>query len=60
MRGVSKRFGVVRALDDVTLAYDVFGDAEGEPVILIGGCGQPALAWQVGVVPVLVGPATEW
>jgi pimeloyl-ACP methyl ester carboxylesterase len=43
------------ALDDVTLAYDVFGDAEGEPVVLIGGCGQPALAWQVGVVPVLAG-----
>ena len=41
-------------LDDVTLVYDVFGDAEGEPVVLIGGCGQPALAWQVGVVPVLV------
>ena len=42
------------ALADVTLAYDEFGAAEGEPVVLIGGCGQPALAWQVGVVPVLV------
>ena len=41
-------------LDDVTLAYDVFGDPDGDPVVLIGGCGQPALAWQVGVVPALV------
>ena len=40
--------------DDVTLAYEEFGDAGAEPVILIGGCGQPALAWQVGVVPALV------
>jgi pimeloyl-ACP methyl ester carboxylesterase len=41
-------------LADVTIAYDEFGPAWGEPVVLIGGCGQPALAWQVGVVPVLV------
>src|SRR6478609_4570281 len=39
---------------DVTIAYDEFGPAWGEPVVLIGGCGQPALAWQVGVVPALV------
>jgi len=42
------------ALDDVTLVYEAFGDAAGDPVILVGGCGQPAHAWQVGVVPALV------
>jgi thioesterase CepJ len=41
-------------LGDVTLAYDDFGDSQAEPVVLIAGCGQPALAWQVGVVPALV------
>ena len=30
-------------LDDVTIAYDVSG--EGEPVVLVCGCGQPAIAW---------------
>jgi len=40
-------------LDDVTIAYDQFGDAAGETIVLIAGCGQPALAWQVGVVPTL-------
>lgn len=34
-----------------TIAYDVFG--EGEPVVLVCGCGQPAVAWQVGLVPPL-------
>lgn len=41
-------------LGDVTLAYDVFGDAASDPVLLIAGCGQPALAWHVGVTPALV------
>ena len=41
-------------LDDVTLAYDEFGDNHADPVLLIAGCGQPASAWQVGVVPALV------
>jgi pimeloyl-ACP methyl ester carboxylesterase len=36
---------------DVTIAYDVFG--EGEPVVLIGGCGQPASAWHIGLAPKL-------
>ena len=31
-------------LDDVTIAYEVTG--EGEPVVLVCGCTQPALAWQ--------------
>jgi pimeloyl-ACP methyl ester carboxylesterase len=40
-------------LDDVTIAYDVAGD--GEPVLLIAGCGQPAAAWQLGLAPALAG-----
>ena len=40
------------ALGDVTLAYDVQGT--GEPILLVCGCGQPALAWQVGLAPALV------
>ena len=39
-------------LDGVTIAYDVFG--EGGPVVLVCGCGQPAVAWQVSLVPTLV------
>ncbi len=27
---------------------------EGEPLLLIAGCGQPAVAWHVGLVPALV------
>jgi pimeloyl-ACP methyl ester carboxylesterase len=38
-------------LGDVTIAYDVSGD--GEPVVLVCGCGQPAIAWHVGLVPAL-------
>jgi pimeloyl-ACP methyl ester carboxylesterase len=38
-------------LGDVTISYDVFGD--GEPVVLIGGCGQPAAGWHVGLAPAL-------
>lgn len=41
-------------LPNVTIAYDEFGDADAPPVALICGCGQPAVAWQVGVVPALV------
>jgi pimeloyl-ACP methyl ester carboxylesterase len=41
-------------IDAVTIGYDEFGDADAEPVVLICGCGQPALAWQVGIVPGLV------
>lgn len=39
-------------LGDVTIAYDVAG--EGEPVVLVAGCGQPAMAWQLGLAPRLV------
>ena len=39
------------ALDDVTLSYDRVG--EGDPVVLVAGCSQPALAWQFSVVPAL-------
>jgi pimeloyl-ACP methyl ester carboxylesterase len=38
-------------LGDVTIAYEVSGD--GEPVVLICGCGQPAVAWHLGLVPAL-------
>jgi pimeloyl-ACP methyl ester carboxylesterase len=36
----------------VVLSYDVFG--EGEPVVLVCGCGQPAVGWQLQIVPELV------
>ncbi|HEV3281441.1 MAG TPA: alpha/beta hydrolase [Acidimicrobiales bacterium] len=38
-------------LDGVTIAYDVHG--AGEPVVLVCGCGQPAVAWQLELVPAL-------
>ena len=38
-------------MDGVTLAYDVHG--EGEPVVLVCGCGQPALSWELELVPAL-------
>jgi pimeloyl-ACP methyl ester carboxylesterase len=40
------------ALGDVTIVYDVFG--AGEPVVLVCGCGQPAVGWQLEIVPDLV------
>jgi len=40
-------------LEDVTLAYDVMGD--GEPVLLVAGCGQPATAFSIGLAPALAG-----
>ena len=40
-------------LDEVSIAYDVAGPPDAEPVVLICGCGQPALAWQAGVAPAL-------
>ena len=42
------------AIDAVTIAYEQFGAPDAEPVVLICGCGQPALAWQFGVVPRLI------
>jgi len=39
-------------VNGVTLAYDVTGD--GDPLLLIAGCGQPAVAWHLSVVPSLV------
>jgi thioesterase CepJ len=39
--------------DEVAIAYDELGPGDADPVLLIAGCGQPALAWQVGVGPVL-------
>ncbi|HYA67117.1 MAG TPA: alpha/beta hydrolase [Acidimicrobiales bacterium] len=43
----------VAELDGVSLAYDVFGPDDGDPVVLVCGLGQPAVAWQLGMVPVL-------
>jgi pimeloyl-ACP methyl ester carboxylesterase len=41
-------------LGEVTIAYDVVGDPDAEPIVLICGCGQPAVAWHVGIVSDLV------
>jgi thioesterase CepJ len=38
---------------DATLNYDVTGD--GDPLLLVAGCGQPAAAWHLSLVPALVG-----
>ena len=42
---------------DVTLAYQRSG--EGEPLLLVAGCGQPAVAWHLGLVPALVDAGYE-
>ncbi len=42
------------AVNGVELAYDVAGDADAEPVVLICGCGQPSAGWLAGVGPGLV------
>ncbi len=42
-------------LPGVTIAYDVFGPPTAEPVLLVCGLSQPAGAWQLGLVPALVG-----
>jgi thioesterase CepJ len=34
------------------LSYDVTG--EGDPLLLVAGCGQPAAAWHLSLVPALV------
>lgn len=39
------------ALEDVTLVYEVIG--EGDPLLLIAGCGQPAQAFEIGLAPLL-------
>src|SRR5205085_11520582 len=39
-------------IGDVNIAYDVAG--EGEPIVLVCGCGQPAVGWQLQIVPGLV------
>jgi pimeloyl-ACP methyl ester carboxylesterase len=38
-------------IDGVTIAYDLVG--EGEPVALLSGCSQPAVAWHLSLVPAL-------
>ena len=37
----------VLELDDVRLAYEDRGD--GDPVVLVCGCGQPAISWDLGI-----------
>ncbi len=37
--------------DGVTIAFEVHG--EGDPVVLVCGCGQPALSWDLELVPAL-------
>jgi pimeloyl-ACP methyl ester carboxylesterase len=39
-------------LGEVTIAYDVMG--EGDPLVLVAGCGAPAGAWHIGLAPKLV------
>ena len=41
-------------LGDVTIAFDTFGAPTDDPVVLIAGLGQPAGAWQLGMVPALL------
>jgi len=41
------------ALADVTIAYDIAGDRNGDAIVLVCGCLTPALGW-FGVVPMLV------
>ena len=36
-----------------TLSYEVTG--EGDPLLLVAGCGQPATAWHLSLVPALAG-----
>ncbi len=40
-------------LEDVTIAFETFGPPAGDPVVLVCGLGQPALSWELGMVPVL-------
>jgi len=40
-------------LPGVTIAYDVFGPATGEPVVLVCGLSQPALGWHFAMMPAL-------
>jgi thioesterase CepJ len=40
-------------LSGVTIAYDVFGPDEGEPVVLVCGLSQPAVGWHFAMVPAL-------
>ena len=39
-------------LGDVRIAYEVLG--EGEPVVLVAGCGTPSGSWHLGIAPRLV------
>ncbi len=40
-------------LGEVTLAYEVSGPDDGDPVVLVCGLGQPSAGWHLGMVPAL-------
>jgi pimeloyl-ACP methyl ester carboxylesterase len=40
-------------VNGVTLAYEVFGADDADPVVLVCGLGQPAMSWQLSLVPSL-------
>jgi pimeloyl-ACP methyl ester carboxylesterase len=40
-------------VNGITLSYEVTG--EGDPLLLVAGCGQPAAAWHLSLVPALAG-----
>jgi pimeloyl-ACP methyl ester carboxylesterase len=40
-------------LPGATIAYDVFGPAYGDSIVLLCGLSQPAVAWQLTLVPAL-------
>jgi 3-oxoadipate enol-lactonase len=40
-------------LEGVSIAYEVAGDPDAVPIVLVSGCGGPAAGWY-GLVPVLV------
>jgi pimeloyl-ACP methyl ester carboxylesterase len=41
-------------VNGVRLAYEIDGEADGEPVLLVCGTGQPAITWSLSMVPPLV------
>lgn len=45
--------GTVRA-NDITIAYETFGPANNEPVLLLGGTGQQLIDWPLALIQELV------
>jgi pimeloyl-ACP methyl ester carboxylesterase len=40
-------------VNGVEIAFELFGEPEGDPVVLICGCGQPSAGWHAGIAPAL-------